>query len=122
MTIGDPAENPYMGAVINEGSMKSIMSYIEIGKRDGRLITGGERATTAGEGYFIQPTVIADIQPGSKLEQEEIFGPVLAVIKSRNFEHGLEIANDTEFGLTGAVYTGSREKIEIAQDEQACDK
>jgi 1-pyrroline-5-carboxylate dehydrogenase len=115
LTIGDPTENPNMGAVINEGSMKSIMNYIEIGKREGRLITGGERATDAGEGYFIQPTVIADIQPKSKLEQEEIFGPVLAVIKSRNFEHAMQIANDTEFGLTGAIYTASREKIEIAK-------
>jgi 1-pyrroline-5-carboxylate dehydrogenase len=117
ITIGDPGTNTNMGAVINEGSMKSILNYIEIGKREGRLITGGARVTNAGEGYFIQPTVIADIQPRSKLEQEEIFGPVLAVIKSRNFEHGLEIANDTEFGLTGAVYTGSREKIEMAKRE-----
>jgi 1-pyrroline-5-carboxylate dehydrogenase len=117
ITIGDPATNANMGAVINEGSMKSILSYVETGKREGRLITGGERATNAGDGYFIQPTVIADIQPKSKLEQEEIFGPVLAVIKSRNFEHGLEIANDTEFGLTGAVYTSSPEKIELAKRE-----
>ena len=117
INIGDPATNTAMGAVINEGSMKSILNYIEIGKREGRLITGGERATGAGEGYFIQPTVIADIQPKSKLEQEEIFGPVLSVIKSRNFEHGLEIANDTEFGLTGAVFTSSREKVELAKRE-----
>ena len=113
-TIGDPAENFNMGAVINEGSMKTIMEYIEAGKRDGRLLTGGGRATNAGEGYFLQPTVFADIPPKSKLEQEEIFGPVLAVIKSKNFEHALEIANDTEFGLTGAVYTKSRDKIERA--------
>jgi len=115
--MGDPVENAYMGAVINEGSMKSILSYIEAGKRDGRVITGGERATDAGEGYFIKPTVIADIQPGSKLEQEEIFGPVLVVIKARSFEHALEIANDTQFGLTGAVYTGSSEKIALAKRE-----
>lgn len=113
-TIGDPAENFNMGAVINEGSMKTIMEYIEAGKRDGRLLTGGGRATNAGEGYFLQPTVFADIPPKSKLEQEEIFGPVLAVIKAKNFEHALEIANDTEFGLTGAVYTKSRDKIERA--------
>jgi 1-pyrroline-5-carboxylate dehydrogenase len=117
LSIGDPATNTNMGAVINEGSLKSILDYIEIGKREGRLITGGERAKDAGEGYFIKPTVIADIQPKSKLEQEEIFGPVLAVIKSRNFEHALQIANDTEFGLTGAVYTSSREKIEMAKHE-----
>ncbi len=114
ITMGDPAENPNMGAVINEGSMKDILNYIEIGKKDGRLITGGARDPKAGEGFFVQPTVIADIQPKSKLEQEEIFGPVLAVIKSKNFDHALEIANDTEFGLTGAVYTNSREKIDRA--------
>jgi len=117
ITIGDPAENPNMGAVINEGSMKSILEYIEYGKKDGRLITGGGLAKNAGEGYFVQPTVIADIKPKSKLEQEEIFGPVLAVIKSKNFDHALEIANDTEFGLTGAVYTGSQDKIDRAVRE-----
>jgi 1-pyrroline-5-carboxylate dehydrogenase len=113
-TVGDPAENFNMGAVINEGSMKTILEYIEAGKRDGRLVTGGARTVNAGEGYYLQPTVFADIPPKSKLEQEEIFGPVLAVIKSRNFDHALEIANDTEFGLTGAVYTNSRDKIERA--------
>jgi 1-pyrroline-5-carboxylate dehydrogenase len=116
-SVGDPAENYNLGAVINEGSMKTIMEYIEAGKRDGRLLTGGGRVTNAGEGYFLQPTVFADIPPKSKLEQEEIFGPVLAVIKSRNFEHALEIANDTEFGLTGAVYTKSRDKIDRAVRE-----
>jgi 1-pyrroline-5-carboxylate dehydrogenase len=117
ITVGDPAENANMGAVINEGSMKSILEYIEHGKKDGRLITGGGPAKNAGEGYFIQPTVIADIKPKSKLEQEEIFGPVLAVIKSKNFDHALEIANDTEFGLTGAVYTSSQDKIDRAVRE-----
>src|SRR5205085_12568120 len=110
--VGDPAENANMGAVINEGSMKTILGYIDQGKKDGRVITGGERVP--GEGYFIKPTVIADIPPKSKLEQEEIFGPVLAVIKSKNYDHALQIANDTEFGLTGAVYTRSRDKIERA--------
>ncbi|HEV2469904.1 MAG TPA: L-glutamate gamma-semialdehyde dehydrogenase [Candidatus Sulfotelmatobacter sp.] len=113
--VGDPAENANMAAVINEGSMKTILGYIEQGKKDGRIITGGERAP--GEGYFIQPTVIADIPPKSKLEQEEIFGPVLAVIKARGFDHALEIANDTEFGLTGAVYTSSRDKMDRAIQE-----
>jgi len=117
ITIGDPTENPNMGAVINQGSMKSILEYIEIGKKDGRLITGGGPAKNAGEGYFLQPTVIADIPPKSRLEQEEVFGPVLAVIKAKNYDHALEIANDTEFGLTGAVYTRSREKIERAIQE-----
>ena len=114
ISVGDPAENANMGAVINEGSMKDILNYIEVGKKDGRLITGGARDTKAGDGYFIQPTVIADIPAKSRLEQEEVFGPVLAVIKSRNFDHAMEIANGTEFGLTGAVYTKSRDKIDRA--------
>jgi 1-pyrroline-5-carboxylate dehydrogenase len=113
--VGDPAENSGMGAVINEGSMKTILGYIEQGKKDGRLLTGGNRAPEAGEGYYIQPTVFADIPAKSKLEQEEIFGPVLAVIKARGFDHALEIANDTEFGLTGAIYTKSRDKIDRAK-------
>ncbi|MFY9682889.1 MAG: L-glutamate gamma-semialdehyde dehydrogenase [Candidatus Sulfotelmatobacter sp.] len=117
ITVGDPAENANMGAVINEGSMKTILAYIEQGKKDGRVLTGGERATEAGEGYFIRPTVIADIPAGSKLEQEEIFGPVLAVIKARGFDNALEIANDTEFGLTGAIYTKSRDKIDRAKTD-----
>jgi 1-pyrroline-5-carboxylate dehydrogenase len=119
ITVGDPTLNPNMAAVINENSMKDILRYIEIGKKDGRLITGGERDAKASSegGYFIQPTIIADIPPKSTLEQEEIFGPVLAVIKSRNFDHALEIANDTEFGLTGAVYSTSREKLDRAVRE-----
>jgi 1-pyrroline-5-carboxylate dehydrogenase len=115
--VGDPTENANMAAVINEGSMKDILNYIEIGKKEGRLITGGARDTKAGDGFFIQPTVIADIQPKSKLEQEEIFGPVLTVIKAKNYDQALQIANDTEFGLTGAVYTSSRAKIERAMQE-----
>jgi 1-pyrroline-5-carboxylate dehydrogenase len=117
ITVGDPAMNANMAAVINEGSMKDILRYIEVGKKDGRLITGGGRVNSAGDGYFIQPTVIADIPPKSTLEQEEIFGPVLAVIKARNFDHALEIANDTQFGLTGSVYSSSREKLARAARE-----
>lgn len=117
ITVGDPSTNSDMGAVINEASRNSILTDIEIGKRQGRVITGGGRATEAGEGLFLQPTVIADVKPGSKLEQEEVFGPLLVVLRARNFEHALEIANDTEFGLTGAVYTNSRDKIELAKRE-----
>jgi 1-pyrroline-5-carboxylate dehydrogenase len=118
ITVGDPTQNPDMGPVINEKSMKSILGYIEKGIAEGgRLITGGAAAKDAGEGYYVQPTVIADVDPMATISQQEIFGPVLAVIKSRNFEHGIEIANDTEFGLTGAVYTTSPDKIEYAKTE-----
>ena len=117
IVVGEPTENKTMGPVVSEKAMKSILNYIEIGKKEGRLIHGGGPATEAGEGYFIQPTVIADIAPTARIAQEEIFGPVLAVIKSRNFDDALEIANNTEFGLTGAVYSTSREKLERARTD-----
>ncbi len=117
LTIGDPVHNEDMGAVISASSVRSILDYIEVGKKDGRLITGGARAESTGDGYFIEPTVIADVPPLSRLEQEEVFGPVLAVIRATNFDHALAIANDTQFGLTGAVYTGSRAKIDQAVRE-----
>jgi len=115
ITVGDPAENPAMGPVINEGAMKSHLEYMEVGRHEGRLLTGGGRAPEAGEGWFLRPTVFVDVAPTARLAQEEIFGPVLAVIKSRGFEDALAIANNTEFGLTGAIYTGSREKLERAK-------
>ena len=118
ITVGDPPLNPDMGPVVNEKSMKSILGYVEKGIAEGgRLITGGERATGAGDGYFIQPTVIADVDPMGTISQQEIFGPVLAVIKSQGFEDALQIANNTEFGLTGAVYTSSDDKIEAAKQQ-----
>ena len=116
ITVGDPALNPNMGPVVNEKSMKTILGYIQKGIAEGgRLITGGQRIGT--EGYFVQPTVIADVDPMATISQQEIFGPVLAVLKSRSFEHGLQIANNTEFGLTGAVYTNSDDKIEAAKQQ-----
>ncbi len=103
----------YMGPVINDGARKSILEYIDSGKSEGRLISGGRPAD--GEGYFLQPTVIADIDVNARIFQEEIFGPVLAVTKARDFDHGLELVNATEYGLTGAVYTRDPAKIERAR-------
>jgi 1-pyrroline-5-carboxylate dehydrogenase len=116
LTIGpaDDSQN-YMGPVINTRARKKILDYVEIGKSEGRLVTGGQAAD--GEGYFIRPTIIADVEPNARIFQEEIFGPVLAVTKARDFDHALELANATEYGLTGAVYTRDREKIEKAKRE-----
>ncbi len=113
-----PAEDPsnFMGPVINKSAMQSILNYIEAGKKEGRLLAGGGPAKAAGDGYFIEPTVIADVQPKSRIEQEEIFGPVLAVIPAKDFDHALEIANDTEFGLTGGVYSRNPKKLEKAAE------
>ncbi|MEK7403575.1 MAG: L-glutamate gamma-semialdehyde dehydrogenase [Acidobacteriota bacterium] len=111
-----PAEDPanYMGPVINESARRSILNYIEAGKGEGRLLTGGGPAE--GPGYFIQPTIIADVKPEARIFQEEIFGPVLAVTKARDFDEALEMANNSEYGLTGAVFTNNREKIEQARE------
>jgi 1-pyrroline-5-carboxylate dehydrogenase len=112
-----PPTNPetFMGPVINASSKKSIQEYIEIGKQEGRLITGGGEAP--GPGYFLQPTVIADVPPKARIAQEEIFGPVLAVVKAKDFDEAMEIANNTEYGLTGAAYTKNRRKLEKAAAE-----
>lgn len=95
--------NNYMGPVINARAKENIMKYIETGKTEGRLLVGGEPGS--GEGYFIKPTIIADVEAKARIFQEEIFGPVLAVTKARDFDHALELANDSEYGLTGAVFT-----------------
>jgi 1-pyrroline-5-carboxylate dehydrogenase len=105
-----------MGPVINQSARDKILSYIEEGKKEGRLVAGGG-AVAGNEGYFIQPTVIADVKPDSKIGQEEIFGPVLAVIRAKSFDEALAIANGTDYGLTGAVYTRNPEKIERAKRE-----
>jgi len=111
--------NNYMGPVVNKGSMEKIQHYIEIGKKEGgRLIAGG--APSPGNGYFLRPTIIADVEPTAIIAQEEIFGPVLTVIKAKNFDHALEIANNTEFGLTGAVYSKNKKKLEQAKREFHC--
>jgi 1-pyrroline-5-carboxylate dehydrogenase len=110
-----PAEDPanYMGPVISEGARRSIRQYIETGRKEGRVVVeGGE---TPAEGYFVPPTVIADVEPTARIFQEEIFGPVLAVSKARDFEHALELANDTQYGLTGAVYSNNPEHLKAAR-------
>src|SRR5438034_10376232 len=95
--------------------MKGILNYIDVGKKEGKVVLGGGRAP--GDGYFVQPTIIADVAPKATIAQEEIFGPVLAVIKAKNFDDALRIANDTQFGLTGAVFTDNPEKIRRAEEE-----
>lgn len=112
---GDPAENKRVGPVVSERAYKSILKYIEIGKNEGRVVAGGN--AVGSNGYYIEPTVIADIKPDARISLEEIFGPVLAVISAKNFDEALEIANNTEYGLTGAVYTKSRKNLDRAAKE-----
>jgi 1-pyrroline-5-carboxylate dehydrogenase len=117
LTIGDPTGNPNLGPVVNKAALDSMLDYIETGKKEGRLIAGGNAPETAEGGYFLEPTVFADIAPDAVLSQEEIFGPVLAIIKVRNLQEGLAVANNTEYGLTGAIYTSDRATLDLAARE-----
>jgi 1-pyrroline-5-carboxylate dehydrogenase len=117
LTVGDPAANPSMGPVVNKAALASMLDYVEKGKREGRLIAGGAAPATAEGGFFLEPTVFADIPPNGVLAQEEIFGPVLALIKVNSFEEGLAVANNTEYGLTGALYTADRAHLDHARRE-----
>jgi 1-pyrroline-5-carboxylate dehydrogenase len=94
-----------------------MLGYIETGKKEGRLIAGGKAPQTADGGYFLEPTVFADIAPDAVLAQEEVFGPVLALIKVSNFEDGIRVANNTEYGLTGSIYSTDRAKLDHARRE-----
>lgn len=117
LKVGMPTDgDTNVAAVINQRSFEKTLGYIQKGiDEGGELVAGGTGDDS--NGYFIQPTVIKNVQPGATIEQEEIFAPVLAIIKARDFDHALEIANDTEFGLTGAVYSTDQGNLEKARNE-----
>ena len=106
-----------MGPVIDYAAWRKILDYIETGHQEGRLVLGGHALATPEQGYFIEPTIFADVDRDARIAQEEIFGPVLAVIRARNFDDALEIANGTEYGLTGALYSRDRLRLERARHE-----
>jgi 1-pyrroline-5-carboxylate dehydrogenase len=116
LTVG-PSDDPgnYMGPVISEGARRSILDYIEAGKKEGRLLTGSDGKQ--GDGYFIRPTIIADVDEKARIFQEEIFGPVLAVTKAKDFDDALRLANDSQYGLTGAVYSNNPEHLRRAREQ-----
>ncbi|HZT42640.1 MAG TPA: L-glutamate gamma-semialdehyde dehydrogenase [Chthonomonadaceae bacterium] len=119
LTVGDPADpSNTLGAVIDADAYKKILSYIAIGRSEGKLMLGGQDSEEVNNGgYFIHPTLFADVDPNARIAQEEIFGPVLAVIRANSFEHALDIANGTIYGLTGAVYSNNRAHLERARNE-----
>lgn len=113
LSAGDPSDNShFMGPVIDQGAYDKIMGYIEIGKNEGKLLVGGDGDDS--KGWFVNPTVFADLEPEARIMQEEIFGPVVGLTKAKDFNQAIEIANNTDYGLTGAVITNNR-----AHQEQA---
>ena len=110
-----PADSPesYMGPVISDGARRTILQYIETGKQEGRALPIS--VPVPGDGYFVPPTVIADVDAKARIFQEEIFGPVLAVARARDFDHAMELANDSQYGLTGAIFSNVPEHVERAR-------
>jgi 1-pyrroline-5-carboxylate dehydrogenase len=119
ITIGatDAGPDVYLGPVVDESAMEKIMAYIEIGKSEGELLLGGSRHDTPENGYFIHPTIFGNVPRDARIALEEIFGPVLSVIRARDFDDALDIANNTDYGLTGSLYSNDRERIERARRE-----
>ena len=111
--VEDPSVN--FGPVINRRASEKILAYIEEGKKQGDLLTGGHAGAQGG--YYIEPTIFTNVDSRAVIAQEEIFGPVLAVIRACDYSQALQIANDTIFGLTGAVYTTNPDKLERARKE-----
>lgn len=114
LVVGDPAEAATeVGPVIDEKAYRKIQEYVEIGRQEGRLVYGGNTGDPSG--YFIEPTIFADVDAQARISQEEIFGPVLAFTKAQSFEQALEFANNTDYGLTGAVISNKRAHLEAAR-------
>lgn len=116
LSVGDPSRpDTNLGAVIDERSVDKIRHYLAIGMEEGRLALGGE--VDDGTGFFVQPTIFADIAPDARIAQEEIFGPVTAFIKVNDFDEAIEVANNTEYGLTGGLFSRDPERLRRARED-----
>ncbi|MBD8069641.1 L-glutamate gamma-semialdehyde dehydrogenase [Bacillus sp. PS06] len=117
LTVGNTTAGPKvsMGPVNDQGAYDKIMSYVEVGQEEGKLVHGGKGDDA--EGWFIQPTIFADVDENARIMKEEIFGPVVAFCKAKDFDHAIDIANNTEYGLTGAVISNNRANIEKARED-----
>lgn len=116
LTVGNPTNfNNFMGPLNDEKAFEKVNKYIEIGKQEGTLLTGGTSNDEVG--FFVDPTVFIDLDPNARLMQEEIFGPVLAMTKVKTYQEALDVANNTEYGLTGAVISKNRAHLDQAREE-----
>jgi 1-pyrroline-5-carboxylate dehydrogenase len=116
MTVGSPEDPAFaMGPVISAAAKKTILEYIAMGKTEGRLLAGD--TVVPDDGHYVPPTVIVDVDSRARVFQEEIFGPVLAVAKARDFDHALAMANDSQYGLTGAIYSNNAGHVARARED-----
>ncbi len=106
--FGDPLDDDTAaGPVVNKSQYEGILEALETARKDGRVVLEGGATGSEEEGYYIAPTIVADVDNSSETAQEEIFGPVLAVIRARDFDHAVELANNTRYGLTAGIATRS---------------
>jgi len=112
--MGHPSERSNaFGPMVDGAAKRKTLEYIEAGKKEGKLLIGGGEGPKVG--HYVQPTVFKDVAPTAKISLEEIFGPVLAIIKVKDFAEGLAVANNTEYGLTGSVFTNDEQKKELCR-------
>ncbi|ABG05832.1 delta-1-pyrroline-5-carboxylate dehydrogenase [Rubrobacter xylanophilus DSM 9941] len=117
LRVGPPGSpEVFVGPLISRPQFEKVAGYIEVGKEEAERVLGEDPGDPE-EGYFVSPTVFAGADPRSRIAQEEIFGPVLTVLKARDFDEALRIANDSPYGLTGGVYSRDRERLERARHE-----
>jgi 1-pyrroline-5-carboxylate dehydrogenase len=115
LRVGEAKDNPNLGPVCNEAQYKKVQSYIDVGRSEGTLLAGGKALNAPG--YLIEPTIFGDVSPTARISQEEVFGPFVAAIRVKDFDEGLQVVNNTVYGLTGALFSNDRGRIEVARRE-----
>ncbi len=117
ITIGPVTDKRnFMGPVINAAALKKWQKYVDIARKEAKIVTGGNKLKIDG-GFFCEPTLVENVKPGSRIDQEEIFAPLLAMVKAKDFDHALQLANATDYGLTGGLCSTVRERIERVRRE-----
>ncbi|MFC2947645.1 L-glutamate gamma-semialdehyde dehydrogenase [Virgibacillus sediminis] len=118
ITVGNGEENNFVGPVIDQKAYNKILEYIEIGKKEAKLVLGGN--TGDDEGYYIEPTIFIDAEKDDVIMQEEIFGPVIAIAKAKDWEEAIDIYNSTDYGLTGGFFSSEQSRIDQAVNKMHC--
>lgn len=119
LQVGAPDESPQIsvGPVIDPDALRKVSGYLEIGAGEGRLLLGGRPLETEDGGFFIEPTIFGDVPETARIAQEEIFGPVVALVRAQDFDDALRIGNSSDYGLTGAVYSQDARRLTRVREE-----